>query len=57
MNGTNIAIGVAVLVIAFVVVFLVAGAVSLPVPQWLLAAVAAGVGVIVWFAIVRGRRA
>lgn len=57
MNGTNVAIGVAVLVVAFVIVFLVAGAVSLPVPQWLLAAVAAGVGVIVWFAIVRRRRA
>lgn len=57
MSGTDIAIGVAVLVVVFVVVFLVAGALSVPVPQWLLAAVAAGLGVIVWFAILKGRRA
>jgi uncharacterized protein (DUF983 family) len=57
MNGTDFAIGLAVLAVAFVVVFMVAGAFNLPVPQWLLAAVAAGLGVIVWFAILQRRRA
>jgi hypothetical protein len=56
-RGADIAIGIAVLVVAFVVVFLLAGALSLPVPQWLLAAVAAAVGVIAWFAILRRRDA
>ena len=56
-SGADIAIGIAVLVVAFVVVFLLAGALSLPVPQWLLAAIAAAVGVIVWFAILRRREA
>jgi len=57
LSGTDIAIGVAVLVAVFVVVFFLAGALGLPVPQWLLAAVAAAVGVIVWFAILRRREA
>jgi hypothetical protein len=56
-SGTDFAIGLAVLVVAFLAVFLLAGALSLPAPQWLLAAIAAGVGVIVWFAILRRRRA
>jgi hypothetical protein len=56
-SGADIAIGIAVLVVAFVVVFLLAGALGLPVPQWLLAAIAAAVGVVVWFAILRRRRA
>ncbi len=54
-SGADIAIGIAVLVVAFVAVFLLAGVLSLQVPQWLLAAVAAGAGVIVWFAIMRRR--
>jgi len=57
LSGADIAIGVAVLVVAFVVVFLAAGALSLPVPQWVLAAVAAVAGIIVWFAILRRHRA
>ncbi len=56
-GATDIAIGIAVLVVAFVVVFLAAGALSLPAPQWVLAAVAAAVGIIVWFAILRRRKA
>jgi hypothetical protein len=55
-SGADIAIGIAVLVVAFLAVFLLAGAVSLPAPQWLLAAIAAAVGVIAWFAILRRRR-
>lgn len=57
LSGADIAIGIAVLVVAFVVVFVLAGTIGLPVPQWLLAAVAAGAGVIVWFAIQRRRGA
>lgn len=56
-SGVDIAIGVAVLIVAFVIVFLGAGALSLPVPQWVLAAVAAVVGIIFWFAILRRQRA
>lgn len=55
-SGVDIAIGIAVLVVAFLAVFLLAGALALPAPQWLLAAIAAAVGVIVWFAILRRRR-
>ena len=57
LGATDIVIGIAVLVVAFVVVFLAAGALNLPAPQWVLAAVAAAVGIIVWFAILRRRKA
>jgi hypothetical protein len=56
-SGADIAIGTAVLVVAFVVAFLTAGALGLPVPPWLPAAIAAAVGVVVWFAISRRREA
>ncbi len=45
-------IGIVVVLVSFVVVFLGAGALNLPVPQWLLSAVAAVIGILVWFAII-----
>ena len=54
-SGADIAISIAVLIVAFVAVFFLTGTLGLPVPQWLLAAVAAMAGVTVWFAIPRRR--
>lgn len=45
-------IGIAVMLVAFIAVFLGAGAMNLAVPQWLLSAVAAVIGILVWFAII-----
>jgi len=57
LSGTDIATGVAVLVVVFVAVFLAAGSLNLPVPQWLLSALAAAIGVVIWFAILRRQKA
>lgn len=46
------AIGIAVVLATFIVIFLGAGAMNLAVPQWLLSAVAAVIGILVWFAII-----
>jgi hypothetical protein len=52
MTGREIAIGFAVLIPVFVVIFLAAGALNLPIPQWGVSAIAALVGILVWFAII-----
>jgi hypothetical protein len=52
----EIAIGVGVLVVAFLVVFLGGGALNLGIPQWLLAAIAAVIGIAIWFAIINRRK-
>ena len=52
MTGREIMIGLAVLIPVFVITFLVAGALNLPIPQWLLSGVAALVGILIWFAII-----
>jgi len=52
----EILIGVGVLVVVFLVIYLGAGALSLPIPQWLLAAIAGAVGVVIWFAIINRRK-
>jgi protein-S-isoprenylcysteine O-methyltransferase Ste14 len=49
------AIGAVVLVVVFLLVFLGGGALNLPVPQWLLAAIAAAIGIAIWFAIINRR--
>jgi hypothetical protein len=51
-SATDYAIGIAAVLVAFVVVFLSAGALNLQVPQWVLGAVSGALGVGVWFAIV-----
>lgn len=53
---TEIGIGVGVLVVVFLAVFLIAGALTFPIPQWLLAAVAAVIGIAIWFAIINRRK-
>jgi hypothetical protein len=52
MTTREILIGLAVLIPVFVIAFLGAGALNLPVPQWLVSAVAAVVGIVIWFAII-----
>ena len=52
MTGREIMIGLAVLIPVFVITVLVAGALNLPIPQWLLSGVAALVGILIWFAII-----
>ena len=52
MTGKEIAIGFAVLIPVFVVIFLAAGALNLPIPQWGLSAIAALVGIFIWFALI-----
>ena len=52
MTGREILIGLAVLIPVFVVAFLAAGALNLPVPQWVVSGVAAVVVIVIWFAII-----
>ena len=52
----EILIGVAVLIPVFLIVFLAGGALNLGIPQWLLAAVGAVVGIAIWFAIINRRK-
>lgn len=52
MTTREILIGLAVLIPVFVIAFLGAGALNLQVPQWLVSAVAAVVGIVIWFAII-----
>lgn len=52
MTTREILIGLAVLIPVFVIAFLGAGALNLAVPQWLVSAVAALVGIVIWFAII-----
>lgn len=52
LTTREILIGLAVLIPVFVVVFLGAGALNLQIPQWLVSAIAAVVGIVIWFAII-----
>ena len=52
MTGREITIGFAVLIPVFVAIFLAAGALNLPIPQWGVSAIAALVGILIWFAII-----
>jgi hypothetical protein len=52
MSAREIGIGVAVMLVTFLVIFLVAGALDLPVPQWLLSAIAAVIGIVIWFSLI-----
>ncbi len=52
MTGREIMIGLAVLIPVFIVAFLGAGALNLPIPQWGVSAIAALVGIFIWFAII-----
>ncbi len=52
MNAREIVIGIVVLVVVFAVVFLAAGALNIGLPQWLLSAVAAVIGIFIWFALI-----
>lgn len=49
-------LGVVVLLVTILVVYLIGGALNLPVPQWLLAAIGGGLGVIIWYAILNRRK-
>ena len=50
------AIGVAFVVVAFFVVYLVVGWLNLPVPQFVVSGIAGALGVVVWFAFLNRRR-
>jgi hypothetical protein len=52
LTGREILIGLAVLIPVFVIAYLGAGALNLAVPQWAVSAVAAVVGILIWFAII-----
>jgi hypothetical protein len=52
MTGREILIGFAVLIPVFVIAFLGAGALNFPIPQWGVSAMAALVGIFIWFAII-----
>ena len=52
MTAREIIIGVVVLLVVFLVIYFGAGALNLAVPQWVLSAVAALVGVVIWFVII-----
>lgn len=52
LTGREILIGFAVLIPTFVVFYLGAGALDLPIPQWGLSAAAALIGILIWFAII-----
>jgi hypothetical protein len=55
-TAQEIGIGVVVLLVVFLIVFLGGGALNLGLPQWLLAAIGAVIGVIAWFAIINRRK-
>jgi hypothetical protein len=52
LTGREILIGLAVLIPVFVLAFLGAGAFLPTVPQWAISAVAAVVGIVIWFAVI-----
>ncbi|MBN9346092.1 MAG: hypothetical protein J0I48_07810 [Devosia sp.] len=52
MTGREIVIGLVVLIPVFVIAYLGAGALNLPIPQWGISAIAALVGILIWFAII-----
>ncbi len=52
LTGREIVIGFAVLIPVFVVAYLGAGALNLPIPQWGVSAAAALVGILIWFALI-----
>jgi hypothetical protein len=52
LTGREILIGLAVLIPVFVVLYLVVGALNLPIPQWAVSGIAAAVGILIWFAII-----
>lgn len=52
MNAREVLIGIVVLVVVFVVVLFGAGALNLGLPQWLLSAIAAVIGIFIWFALI-----
>ena len=52
MTGREILIGFIVLIPVFIVAFLGAGALNLPIPQWGVSAIAAVIGILIWFAII-----
>ena len=52
LSGREILIGFAVLIPVFTIAYLGAGALDLPIPQWGLSAMAAVVGILIWFAII-----
>ncbi len=52
LSGREILIGFAVLIPVFVVFYLGAGALRLPIPQTAVSIVAALVGILIWFAII-----
>jgi hypothetical protein len=49
----NIAIGAAIVFAVSIVLFLLAGALNLPVPQWLISGLGGALGVAIWFAVAR----
>ena len=52
LTGREIVIGFAVLIPVFVIAYLGAGALNLPIPQWGVSAAAALVGILIWFALI-----
>jgi hypothetical protein len=52
LTGREIMIGFAVLVPVFVIAYLGAGVLNLPIPQWGVSAAAALVGILIWFALI-----
>jgi protein-S-isoprenylcysteine O-methyltransferase Ste14 len=52
MNAREIIIGIVVLLVVFAVVFFGAGALNLGLPQWLLSAISAVIGIFIWFALI-----
>jgi hypothetical protein len=52
MTGREILIGIAVLIPVFVIAYLGAGALAPQLPQWVVSAVAAVVGILIWFALI-----
>ena len=51
-TGREYAIGVGIVLVCFAVVYLIAGALNLPVPQWVLSGLASAIGVGIWFAVI-----
>jgi hypothetical protein len=49
----DIAIGAAIVFVVSVVLFLIVGALNLPIPQWLISGLGGAVGVAIWFAFKR----
>ncbi len=49
MDWKDIAIGAAVVAVVSIVLFLIVGALNLPVPQWLVSGLGGAIGVAAWF--------